>query len=273
MLVFCSGMLRSGSAFQYNLVASLVESFGPCIRHGRWEPKEKIKITQLLSWAKDPEVYHIIKSARYDEEFELAQDGLAKIFYIHRDLRDVAVAAKHKWNISDDKLIEMLDRALSAHELMKAKGAFKDNSWCLVQKYEDVYFDNNKAVHQIAKFINLTPDISIINKVVENCTIDKMLKVTVSKKLIFYQKTLRFLGSMANKIKSMLPKSLSGSWGLRRVYLAILPKVDRQTGMAPRHIEPTKGKPGSWKDILSKQEITMINNRYKNYLIHENYKL
>ena len=104
MLVFCSGMLRSGSAFQYNLVSSVLERVGSCVRHGRWEPKARFSNKELLKWAKDPKTYHVVKGARYPEEFKWARDGMAKMFYIHRDLRDVAVAVKYKWMLEGDPL-------------------------------------------------------------------------------------------------------------------------------------------------------------------------
>ena len=162
MLVFCNGMLRSGSAFQYNLVCALLENLGPCHRHGRWEPKEKITKSQLLEWANDEKIYHIVKSARYPEEFELAKEGLAKMCYINRDLRDIAVASKFKWKIRGDELIVMLDRALSIHTLMEDMNAL-DMPWCLHQKYEDVFSNTPKAVKQIANFLDFSPSDEIID--------------------------------------------------------------------------------------------------------------
>ena len=86
------------------------------------------------------------------------------------------------------------------------------------------------------------------------------------------QKFLRIiLGKIANFIKQFLPKKLSKSWGLKKYYLLLLPKVDSKTVIAPRHIEPSKGVPGSWQKLLSKDEISIINKQYKEYLKIENY--
>jgi hypothetical protein len=263
-------MLRSGSAFQYNLVCSLLEKVGLCVRHGRWEPKEKITKSQLLKWANDSKVYHVVKSARYPEEFELAQQGLAKMCYINRDIRDVAIAAKFKWKLIDDDLMVMLDRALSGYELMEKMNAF-GMPWCLHQRYEDVFINTDEAVKEIANFLKVSPSEEVIKKVVKECSIDVMESVSKSRTLILHQRILRRLGKIANYIKRFLPPPLNNSWGFRKIYLAILPKVDQRTCIAPRHIETTKGVPGSWKKELNQGEKQIITDRYQEYLKKESY--
>ena len=271
MLVFCSGMLRSGSAFQYNLVCSLLEKTSSCIRHGRWERRyEKFSSEQIEKWANDKEIFHLIKSGRHPEEFFYAKKGLAKILYINRDLRDVAVAAKFKWGLKDADLIEMLDRAESSYEDMIKNNAF-ENDWCLHQKYEKVYYDNYTAVEQIAKFLGVNPTKEIIKEVIEECSINNMLKVSKSKTLRSKEIILRSLGRATNFIKKFLPQPYNKSWKLRKYYLWLLPKVDERTLIAPNHIEPTKGVPEAWKDILKKEEIKLINLRYSEYLKKEKY--
>ena len=83
--------------------------------------------------------------------------------------------------------------------------------------------------------------------------------------------TLRFLGWIANIIKKFLPPPYNKSWKLRKYYLWALPKVDKKTLIAPKHIEPTKGVPGAWKSILSNEEIKQITDRYSDYLKKEKY--
>ena len=272
MLVFCSGMLRSGSAFQYNLVCSLLEKTAVCIRHGRWE-RGYIKFTEkkIEEWANDKNTFHLIKSGRHPEEFFYAKKGLAKILYINRDIRDVAVAAKYKWGVDGEDLLVLLDRAESSYKDMIKNEAFKNN-WCLHQKYEEVFFDNYKAVKEMSKFLGVNPTKEIIQEVIEECSIKNMLKVSKSKTMRIRQIILDlFLGKIANFIKKFLPPPYNKTWHLRKYYLWLLPKVDKKTVIAPKHIEPTKGQPGAWKHILSKKEITTINNRYTQYLKTERY--
>lgn len=271
MLVFCSGMLRSGSAFQYNLVCSILEKTTSCVRHGRWERRyEKITQEQLEKWAYDKNTYHIIKSGRHPWEFYYAKKGLAKIIYINRDIRDVALAAKFKWGLKGAKLFEMLDRADLSYKVMLENDSF-NNKWCLHQRYEKVFYNNIEAIEQISKFFEVKLSKKNIIEIIEECSIDNMLKISNSKVLRFQKFVLNFLGRIANLIKKFLPPPYNKSWKLRKYYLPILPKVDAKTMVAPRHIEPSKGIPGAWRKGLSSEEIKTINERYKNYLIKENY--
>ncbi len=275
MLVFCSGMLRSGSAFQFNLAASLLEKTAVCIRHGRWERGrgfEKFTKQQIHSWANDKTTFHVIKSGIYGESEEIiyAKKGLAKILFINRDLRDVAVAAKYKWGVNNKELIELLDRAESTYNAMLKMQAF-EKDWCLHQKYEEVFNNTFDAIEQISKFLGINPSKDIIQEVIEECSIKNMLKVSKSKTLKFKEITLRFLGRIANIIKRFLPPPYNKSWKLRKYYLGVLPKVDEKTVIAPRHIEPTKGVPGAWRSKLSNGEIKQITERYNEYLKKEKY--
>ncbi len=271
MLVFCSGMLRSGSAFQFNLICSLLEKTSVCIRHGRWEKGyEKFTKKQIDNWANDRKTFHLIKSGRYPEEFYYAKKGLAKILYINRDLRDVAVAAKFKWGIKDSELLEMLDRAESTYMDMVRNEAF-GKEWCLHQKYEDVFSNTYEAIKQISKFIGVDPSEEIIQEIIEECSINNMLKISTSKVLRLKEIILRTLGRLAKFIKRFLPPPYNKTWKLRKYYLWLLPKVDERTVIAPNHIEPTKGAPGAWKKVLDKEEVKIITQRYKKYLKKENY--
>jgi len=282
MLIFCSGMLRSGSAFQFNLVCSLLEKTSICVRHGRWEREndkftkggvggyEKFTKKQIENWANDKKTFHVIKSGRHPEEFYYAKKGLAKILYINRDMRDIAVAAKYKWGLKGSDLLVMLDRAESGYKVMIKNEAFA-NEWCLHQKYEDVFNNTYGAIKQISKFLGLDPSEKIIKEVIDECSIKEMLKVSTSKVLRLKEIILRNLGRLANIIKKFLPPPYNKTWKLRRYYLRLLPKVDEKTVIAPKHIEPTRGVPGSWQDVLDIEEIGTITERYKNYLKEENY--
>tara|TARA_B100000242_G_scaffold145628_1_gene103821 strand:+ start:15463 stop:16263 length:801 start_codon:yes stop_codon:yes gene_type:complete len=266
-------MLRSGSAFQFNLVCSLLEKTSSCIRHGRWERGyEKYTNEQIEQWANDKKTFHVIKSGRHPEEFFYAKKNLAKILYINRDIRDIAVAAKFKWGLTGSDLIVMLDRAQSSYQDMIENKAF-ENDWCLHQKYENVFRNNYLAVKQMAKFLEVKPTKEIIKEVIEECSIDNMLKISKSKTLRLKEIILRFLGKVANIIKKFLPPPYNKTWKLRKYYLWLLPKVDERTVIAPNHIEPTKGVPGAWKDILTKEEIRKFNARYGEYLKKENYSI
>lgn len=265
MLIFCSGMLRSGSALQYNLVCCILSLFHPCERHGRWEPKSRFSYNQLLAWSTDNSKYHVIKSARYPEEFQLAKMGAAKIFYIHRDLRDIAVASKYKWKIEGNELLLMLERAVSGYDVMIANGS-KNSKWCLIQKYEDVYNNMSDAIEEISRQLDLSITKDQIDFVIHECSLEKMMPLTTSRYLRHSEFLRVYLGKIANRIKPLLPGRLKESLGLRKYYLRILPKVDPKSCIALRHIEPSKGLPGAWQHELSDLEAEVIESNFTQYL-------
>ena len=97
--------------------------------------------------------FHVIKSET-SRRILLCKENLAKILYINRDIRDIAVAAKFKWGLTGSDLIVMLDRAQSSYQDMIENKAF-ENDWCLHQKYENVFRNNYLAIKQMQSFSRL----------------------------------------------------------------------------------------------------------------------
>lgn len=274
MLIVCDGMLRSGSALQYNLVCSLLEKMRPCVRHGRFDTEEEwLALPDLSDWLQDTVTYHVFKGPQKSEvKWQRARDGLVRILYIHRDIRDIAVAAKYKWGLTGDGLLEMLDRAVKSYETMENAGAF-GAPWFLHQRYEDVFSNTRGAVWEIARFLEVTPTQEIVEEVVRECSVEAMVTVSRSKVLFVNWVMRSALGSMAVAIKRVLPPPLNGSWGLRKRMLRVFPKSESRTMIAYAHIEPTRGVPGAWRHQLDKHEQDVITARYKDYLIRAGYFL
>jgi len=270
MLICCNGTLRSGSALQYNLVCSLLEKVGSCVRHGRQETEKQLLSQPVQAWAQDRNAYHVIKSAGYQVEFQLARDGLMQMCYIHRDIRDIAVAAKFKWGLTGDSLLEMLDRAIASYENMEKAGAF-GMSWLLHQRYENVYTNTKEAVWEIAQFLEVRPSQEIVEAVVRECSLESMETISKSKALGANQLLRNNLGKMAKLVKKVLPPPLNGSWGLRKLYMNLFPKTEKHTCISYGHIESSRGVPGAWQQELSLEEQEVIINRYKDYLMRCSY--
>ena len=271
-LICCDGMIRSGSAFQYNLVCALLEKMGSCVRHGRLEREEEWLSAPVLEWAQDSNSFHVAKCARFPQEFQMARDGLARICYIQRDIRDVAVAAKYKWGLTGDGLLELLDRAVMTYQVLTEAGAF-GTPWLLHQRYEDVYRDTAGAIWEIAQFLEVDPSPEIVEEVVKDCSLEVMVPISRSKPLLVNYVLRSDLARAANAIKRVLPPPLNGSWGLRKSMLRVLPKVEQRTLMAHRHIEPTRGEPGAWRDQLDENEQELITAQYQDYLNQAGYPL
>ena len=272
MLICCDGMHRSGSAFQYNLVCSLLEKMGSCKRHGRRETEEEWLSSPVQEWIEAKDIYHVVKSSTYiyTEKLQMARDGRTRIFYIHRDIRDVAVAAKSKWGLAGDELFVMLDRAVNSYTTLEKDEAF-GKPWLLHQKYEDVFNNTTEAVCEIARFLNLSPSQEIIEEVIKECSIEVMYAHSKSKSLYFNHTMRNSLGNIANFIKRFLPTPLNQSWGLRKIYMGLFPKLEKHTAIAYNHIEPTRGVPEAWRDQLNKKEQELITARYEGYLMRAGY--
>jgi hypothetical protein len=206
----------------------------------------------------------------YPEKLKLARDGHTRIFYVHRDIRDVAVAAKFKWGLAGDELFVMLDRAVASYETLETAEAF-GQPWLLHQKYEDVFLHTTEAVWEIARFLELAPSQETVEEVIRDCSMETMYAHSRSKYLYFNRTMTGSLGSIANVIKKFLPAPLNESWGLRKIYMGLFPKVTKRSAIAYDHIEPTRGVPGVWRDQLDKEEQELITARYEGYLLRAGY--
>jgi hypothetical protein len=224
----------------------------------------------MLEWAQDRKTYHVVKSGRFPQELQMARDGLARLCYIHRDIRDVGVAAKYKWGLTGEALLEMLDRAVDSYETLENAGAF-GMSWLLHQRYEDVFTNTRAAVWDIAQFLEVAPSQEMVEEVVKQCSLEVMEPISKSKVLLFNHVMREGLGTVAKAVKRVLPPPLNGSWRLRKVYLKLFPKVEQHTLIAYAHIEPTRGVPGAWSEQLDKHEQEVITARYKDYLARAGY--
>jgi len=139
-------MVRSGSTWQYNVTADLLERSGRATRVGFMGSE-----SDLRHWiSEDPSgVVKLHRPFRAAVSDVLA--GRARVIYIHRDLRDVA-ASLMQYHGSD------LRQVLSSGELERS---WRDhNEWTqksdiLVQRYEDMVVDSFAAVRQIAVFLEL----------------------------------------------------------------------------------------------------------------------
>jgi hypothetical protein len=143
--IYCAGMLRSASTWQYNVAADLLEGCGVAERGGFVTGdralEERIATGRSL----------VVKLHRpCDLALEDARRG-AKVLYIHRDLRDVAASAMRVRRFTLEEMLGtgVLDNARRFREIWTALPAV------LVQRYEDVLADPAAGVAEIAAFLGL----------------------------------------------------------------------------------------------------------------------
>jgi len=235
MLVLCSGMIRSGSTLQFNIVRNLVEILKVGVSNGYIGDFDVEKVKgNLIRWSADRQ-YHTIKMHKIPDDVDLiaGEDNL-RICYIYRDIRDVAASAKLKWRLDERDLMDALDKAVTGYsEIIGRKRA-------LIQKYENVVKDVPRAVHEIATFLSLNACKDVIKTIMQECSLENTLRLTetientawikVKKKLRILAKRLLSADSY-DRIRAMAPRL--------RVY-------DQKTLLHPDHISKYGGAVGVW---------------------------
>ena len=152
MYVFCAGMYRSGSTWQYNVVSHLVEMFGVGRRIGFYNDAKTFFEYADRNAARDELL--VLKSHDQHPEFGKAlTEGRALGVYIYRDLRDVAFSLAHKCRISFEQVIEesrFLDHAIQSDEFWTSQ------PHVICQKYEEVFDNPIPAILELAKHLGLS---------------------------------------------------------------------------------------------------------------------
>ena len=149
MMVFCGGMIRSGSTWQYQVAAHLLEHQG---LGRRWAYSEPAKLEAVLADTPPERLHGVVKSHPVVPSIaRLLQERRANALYCYRDLRDVAASAMRVFarGWSHDRILAMLQEAVT-HETH-----WRSHPGTLVQRYEDLTADAAGAVEQIANHLEI----------------------------------------------------------------------------------------------------------------------
>ena len=148
MDVFCVGMYRSCSTWQYNICAELLE----CKAGGERLGFISAPIYESVG-APGESTWRVLKTHDGHELFAAAlRDGHARAVYARRDLRDVVFSLMHKWSLGFDEVV-------APNGLLNACIAI-DGFWpslpnVLCQNYERITKDPTTAVKAIAEHLGL----------------------------------------------------------------------------------------------------------------------
>ena len=234
-------MSRSGSTLQYNICRNLVEQLDVGKGEGFFGGDQLITLQQTFwDWGKDDQ-FHVIKIHDfYPQAVEMSLNGSVKICYVYRDIRDVAASLKNKDKVNEEGLIATLDQAIEVYH--KIKGVPN----LLIQRYENVVFDVPKAIKEIVVFLGLKASEDVIKRVDKESSIQSAKKVMLS-----------LAGSIQNtEIKT------------DQQFL-----YDSKTLLHHNHISNNSGASGVWRVDLEQEEINLITDRYKSWLMEVNYLL
>jgi hypothetical protein len=153
MYVFCVGMYRSCSTWQYQVVGHLIEQhfggrrlgFMTAEQFASWDKVEGE--TQQSDWL-------VLKSHSGDERLgDALAGGRARALYAYRDLRDVAYSLMHKTRSDFDEIVV---RGRVLLETIRDDHFWRDQQALLSLRYEDLVADPVAGVRAIATHLGLS---------------------------------------------------------------------------------------------------------------------
>src|SRR5262245_28430501 len=152
MDVFCIGMPRSASTWQYAVTCAMLERHGSARRMGFVESPDHV--AQFVSDnPPSAQQWRVFKSHATPSDWlaKRLAAGNARAVYSYRDLRDVAFSLAHKLSASFEQVVE--GRRLE--EMIAADSYWQDRLGVLSQRYETLVGDPGDAVAQIAGHLGI----------------------------------------------------------------------------------------------------------------------
>jgi hypothetical protein len=144
MDVFCVGMYRSGSTWQYEVACHVVERFRQGRRLG-YVPGER--------YVAGEESWRVLKAHDFHPRFAQAlADNRAVALCSFRDLRDVAYSLMHKHAGSFEDIIE---RKQMLHLCLQNDRCWRAQPGALWQRYEDIMARPIESVIAIARHLGV----------------------------------------------------------------------------------------------------------------------
>ncbi|MBN8474940.1 sulfotransferase domain-containing protein [Sulfuritalea sp.] len=232
--VFCAGMIRSGSTLQFQLASNIIERAGLGHRM-KYVPESEFE-PLVGSNTNDTEMRvfkaHICTPVMAD----LCHSEKAMVVYCYRDIRDVAVSALRKFDMTFDALIDAqwLDQAIYDFR------AWTGTPNVLISCYEDTIGDLRNEVFRISSFLGANLGNEEINLLAKQFTIP-------AQKQRIEAVRRRESGTIATKDS---------------VY-------DEYELLHHNHIH--KGEVGGWRVELSSDQQRFLTERYKPWLLSLHY--
>ncbi|MGE3821516.1 MAG: sulfotransferase domain-containing protein, partial [Isosphaeraceae bacterium] len=149
MFVFCGGMYRACSTWQYQVASLLLERHRAALRLGYLTGDEFAATEPGL----DGRCWHVLKSHEEHPRFRALVDrGRGVVIYAHRDLRDVIFSLMHKRRMSFETIL----RQGMIHQVIANDRFWSTRPGVLVQRYDDLIAEPERGVHEIAAHLGLS---------------------------------------------------------------------------------------------------------------------
>jgi hypothetical protein len=152
MYVFCVGMYRSCSTWQYNVACRLLERHRGASRLGVRSEEGFLEVERR---GPGPEAWQVLKSHDGNPSFVAAlARGQALALYSYRDLRDVTFSLMHKFVQTFEQVLApegLVPRCIRNDEFWKTQPR------TLSQQYERLVQDPLAGVREIASHLDIDP--------------------------------------------------------------------------------------------------------------------
>ena len=237
MLIICAGMMRSGSTVQYQIVCEIIESLGLGMTMGWTKIPSQELLDNLQNVVLRKDKFLVIKSHNFCSEVKaLVRADKAKVVYVYRDLRDVAVSLNNKFTKSTEDAILWLGDRLNNYYFWASIDKI------MVSRYENMANDLYGEVLKIANYLEVK--------------VNSDLARTISNKLEISQQKQR---TKELEHSSHVIKSSEND------------VCDPVSQLHNNHIN--SGKWGQWKESLSKEQIEHIESWAFSWFVDRNYPL
>jgi tetratricopeptide (TPR) repeat protein len=238
MLIICAGMMRSGSTLQYQIVCEIIEYLGLGMTIGWTKIPSQELLDNLQNVVLRKDKFLVIKSHNFCSEVKaLVRSDQAKVVYVYRDLRDVAVSLNNKFTKSTKDAILWLGDRLNNYYFWASIDKI------IVSRYENMINDLYGEVLKIAHYLGVA--------------VSNDLAKSISYKLDINEQKQR-INKLEQDSSSVI--KLSGN----DVY-------DPVSQLHNNHIN--SGKWGQWKESLSKEQIEHIESFAFSWFVDRGYPL
>ncbi len=239
MIVFCAGMYRSCSTWQYAVIAQIIE------RHRGGERLGYLSGDQFGRWESSGERpgWWVLKSHEGHRTFEQRiKQGKALAVYAFRDTRDVVYSLKHKRSTDFATLL----RLGMVHQVLVNDRFWRSHQGVLVQRYERIVADPLGSVKEIAGHLGVKLSEAEAREIANQNSLEANRERT------------RALGSQLRQA------------GLDLSNPANAQHFDPHTLLHWNHVR--EGRVGSWRDEASPEELAVMGRMLGGWLIDRGYE-
>jgi hypothetical protein len=264
-IVVCTGLKRSGSTLQFNIAREIFNLKSSVKNIGFLsEPEVTTTIERIVKEKNYSSTNYILKSHRIDIKTLKSYSEYLKVIHIYRDLRDVYLSCKDKFNEELNHFIGQTPGLLNYY--MKVESL----PFCLSQSYEEVY-QKRQGIIDVASFLGFKLNKKEVDAIQNKVSLSSANSITSS--FSIKNRILIILNNCIPLIPTPI-RGFTGSVGLNSfVRRKIIPQsiYDSESLLHHDHISKRKGAIGTWKENLSDKEITSIQNNFEEWMNKKGY--